>query len=263
MSPVTARSWRTAALLLPAGVAAAHVGPAATWLPGVRLLLFPGLSGAGHREHVALTFDDGPDPESTPHFLDALDGLGVRATFFVLGEHVVRHPALARETVRRGHELAVHGWTHDRPWRPAFARDAEEISRAVHAVHGVTGHRPRWYRPPYGILTTGRWSAARRAGLRTVLWSAWGKDWRADATPASVWARVAADLRGGGTVLLHDSDRYSAPGCGHSALGALPAIVEGCRDAGLTVGPLREHGSAPPPARTAVPTSAPADDGGR
>ncbi|EST35832.1 polysaccharide deacetylase family protein, partial [Streptomyces roseochromogenus] len=213
MSPRSGSPWRTAAVLVPAAVAAAHIGPAATWLPGVRLLLFPRLAGTGRRRHIALTFDDGPDPASTPRFLDTLDELGVRATFFVLGERVVRHHALVRETARRGHELAVHGWTHDRPWCPAPARDAEQVARAVRALHDISGHRPQWYRPPYGILTSGRWLAARRAGLRPVLWSAWGKDWTADATPASVRALVAADLRGGGTVLLHDSDRLAAPGC--------------------------------------------------
>jgi peptidoglycan/xylan/chitin deacetylase (PgdA/CDA1 family) len=257
MSPVPGRSWRAAALLLPAGAAAAHIGPAATWLPGLRPLLFPGFAGTGRRRHVALTFDDGPDPVSTPRFLDALDALGVRATFFVVGEHVVRHPAVVREAVRRGHELGVHGWRHDRPWRPAFARDAEEITRTVRAVHDITGHRPRWYRPPYGILTTSRWRAARRAGLRTVLWSAWGRDWTADATPESVRARVAADLRGGGTVLLHDSDRYSAPGCWHATLGALPSLVEGCRAAALEVGPLSEHGRTTPAAPAPVAGEAP------
>lgn len=249
MSLGSGRAWRTAAVLLPAGAAAAHIAPAATWLPGVRLRLFPGLSGTGHRHHVALTFDDGPDPDSTPRFLDALDALGVRATFFVLGERVVRHPALARETVRRGHELGVHGWTHDRPWLPAFARNAQEVGRSVRAVHDVTGRRPRWYRPPYGILTTSRWCAARRAGLRTVLWSAWGRDWTADATPASVRALVAADLRGGGTVLLHDSDRHAAPGSWQAALGALPGLVRDCREAGLTIGPLQDHGHRPFPPR--------------
>jgi peptidoglycan/xylan/chitin deacetylase (PgdA/CDA1 family) len=241
---MSGRPWRTAAVLLPAAVAAAHIGPAATWLPAVRLMLFPRLSGTGRRRHVALTFDDGPDPASTPRFLDVLDDLGVRATFFVLGENVVRHPALVRETARRGHELAVHGWTHDRPWRPAPARDAEQVARTVRALHDISGHRPQFYRPPYGILTSGRWLAARRSGLRPVLWSAWGKDWTAEATPASVRALVAADLRGGGTVLLHDSDRLSAPGCWRSALGALPALVRDCREAGLTVGPLRDHGCA-------------------
>ncbi|WP_328559113.1 polysaccharide deacetylase family protein [Streptomyces coelicoflavus] len=226
-----------------AAVALAHIGPAATWLPGLRRRRFPGLAGQGSPGHVALTFDDGPDPVSTPRFLDVLDVLGVRATFFVLGENAVRHPVVARELVRRGHELAVHGWTHDRPWWPSPARDARELPRAAQVVREVAGVRPLWYRPPYGILTSGRWAAARRAGLRPVLWTAWGKDWRHDATPASVRATVAADLRGGGTVLLHDTDHASAPGSWRAALGALPDIVRDCREAGLTVGPLGEHGT--------------------
>ncbi|MFH8336753.1 polysaccharide deacetylase family protein [Streptomyces sp. AM6-12] len=238
----SARALRTAAALLPLGLAGAHIGPAATWLPAVRLPLFPRLAGTGARHHVALTFDDGPDPVATPRFLDALDALGVRATFFVLGESAVRHPALVAEAARRGHELAVHGWSHDRPWRPALAGERAGVARTARAVHDLTGRRPRWYRPPYGILTSSRWLAARRAGLRPVLWSAWGKDWRADATAESVRALVTAQLRGGGTILLHDSDRQSAPGCWRSALDALPGIVRDCREAGLTVGPLGEHG---------------------
>ncbi|MFI0228558.1 polysaccharide deacetylase family protein [Streptomyces sp. NPDC017086] len=256
MPVLSGRSWRTAAAVLPAA-AAVHIVPAATWLPGVRPLLFPGFAGTGHPRHIALTFDDGPDPESTPRFLDALDALGVRATFFVLGEHAVRHPGVVRETVRRGHELGVHGWRHTRPWRPAPARDAEEVARAVRVVHDLTGRRPRWYRPPYGILTAGRWRAARRARLRTVLWSAWGRDWTAAATPASVRARIAADLRGGGTVLLHDSDRCGAPGCWRAALGALPALVRDCREAGLTVGPLGAHHVDPAPPAAPVPGERP------
>ncbi|WP_240330360.1 polysaccharide deacetylase family protein [Streptomyces sp. CB09001] len=223
--------------------ALAHIGPAATWLPELRRRRFPGLAGRGSPGHVALTFDDGPDPASTPRFLDVLDGLGVRATFFLLGENAVRHPALTRELVRRGHELAVHGWTHDRPWWPSPARDTRDLLRAVRLVDEVSGTAPRWYRPPYGILTSGRWAAARRAGLRPVLWTAWGKDWRHDATPASVRATVAADLCGGGTVLLHDTDHASAPGSWRATLGALPDIVRDCREAGLAVGPLGEHGA--------------------
>src|SRR5690606_28182749 len=90
---------RAVALPLAAG-ALAHIGPAATWLPVVRRRLSPRLAGVGHPRHVALTFDDGPDPVSTPRFLDALDGLGARATFFVLGDAVLRHPGVVRETVR-------------------------------------------------------------------------------------------------------------------------------------------------------------------
>src|SRR5262249_33288316 len=135
MALLSTRSRRTAAVVGPlAAAAAAHIGPAATWLPGLRRVCFPRLAGTGRPDHVALTFDDGPDPESTPRFLDALDDLGVHATFFVLGESVVRHPGLARETVRRGHELAVHGWRHDRPWLPFPARDARDMLRTVGAL---------------------------------------------------------------------------------------------------------------------------------
>ncbi|POX51344.1 polysaccharide deacetylase family protein [Streptomyces sp. Ru71] len=225
-----------------AGLSLAHIGPAATWLPGPRRRLLPGLAGVGRTGHVALTFDDGPDPVSTPRFLDVLDELGVRATFFVLGARATGHPAVLRETARRGHEVAVHGWAHERPWRPSPARDARDVRAAVSVVRELTGRRPRWYRPPYGILTSGRWAAARAAGLRPVLWSAWGRDWTADATAASVRASVAADLRGGGTVLLHDSDVTSAPGCWRAALAALPELVADCRAAGWTVGPLDGHG---------------------
>ncbi|MFF7140964.1 polysaccharide deacetylase family protein [Streptomyces nodosus] len=237
-------AWRALTVLAPfATVAALHIGPAVTWLPGLRRRLLPGLAGTGHPRHVALTFDDGPDPASTPHFLDALDGLGVRATFFLLGESVVRHPALTRAIAERGHELAVHGWSHDRPWLPRPARDRAEVVRAARVVGEVSGSRPRWYRPPYGILTSGRWAAARTAGLRPVLWTAWGRDWTADASPASVRDVIGTELRGGGTLLLHDSDRTSAPGCWRAALGALPDVVLGLREAGLSVGPLAEHGT--------------------
>ncbi|MFQ6145812.1 polysaccharide deacetylase family protein [Streptomyces seoulensis] len=233
---------RTAAALAPfAAVAAAHIVPAATWLPRLRTACLPGLAGLGRPDHVALTFDDGPDPASTPRFLDVLDRLGVRATFFVLGESVARHPQLTREIAARGHELGVHGWRHSRPWLPAPARDLGETAHAVRAVHEATGRRPVWYRPPYGILTGGRWAAARRLGLRPVLWTAWGRDWTAEATPASVHATVGAGLSGGGTILLHDSDRASAPSCWHAALGAVPTLVVACREAGWEVGPLSGH----------------------
>ncbi|ADI04016.1 secreted deacetylase [Streptomyces bingchenggensis BCW-1] len=227
----------TAALMV-----AAHIGPAGTWLPGVRRALFPALAGRGRPNHIALTFDDGPDPGSTPQFLDALDELAVRATFFVLGDSVMRHPRTAYEISRRGHELAVHGWTHSRPWLPTVARDLHEVEGAARVVRRATGAVPRWYRPPYGVLTGGRGLAAARAGLRPVLWTAWGRDWTARATPASVLATVCRDLRGGGTVLLHDSDRAAEPGCWRATLGALPALVRVCRDEGWTVGPLADHG---------------------
>lgn len=235
------RAGAAAALSL-AAVAVCHAGPAVTWLPPVRRTLLPGLAGMGHPRHVALTFDDGPSPASTPCFLRVLDELEVRATFFVLGAALAENPDLGRSIADHGHELAVHGWHHARPWRPAPRRDLRDVARAAALVRRVGGVRPRWYRPPYGVLNAGRWAASRRAGLQPVLWSAWGRDWTADAGPGSVLAEVTATLTGGGTVLLHDSDRTSHPGSWRAALGALPALVTRCRDAGWRVGPLAEHG---------------------
>ncbi|WP_069814037.1 polysaccharide deacetylase family protein [Streptomyces sp. TP-A0874] len=245
-APHGGRSRRRTAGGALAGVAlttaAWHIGPAVTWLPAFRRVLTPSLDGRGHPGHVALTFDDGPDPDSTPYFLQMLEQLSVRATFFLLGSALERHPDLGRALLAGGHELAVHGWDHERPWRPAPRRDAQEIARAVAVVERISGGRPIWYRPPYGILTAGRWSAARRSGLRPVLWSAWGHDWTQRADPVSVLSEVLAGVRGGSTVLLHDSDRVSAPGSWRAALGALPGLVHACHASGLTVGPLDEHG---------------------
>ncbi|MFJ8649499.1 polysaccharide deacetylase family protein [Streptomyces sp. NPDC093546] len=245
VGPLSSRTAAWAALT----AAAWHVGPAVTWLPGPRALLWPGLDGRGDPSRVALTFDDGPDPASTPRFLRALDELSVRATFFVLGERLARHPDLGRRIAAEGHELAVHGWRHDRPWCPRPLRDPRDLARTTELVAEAAGQQPLWYRPPYGILTGGRWAAARAAGLRPVLWSAWGRDWTADATPGSVLAEVTRTLRGGGTVLLHDSDVTSAPGAWRAALGALPGLVAACRARGLTVGRLADHGLGGRPAR--------------
>ncbi len=219
---------------------AGHVLPAATWLPGLRRAWFPDLAGIGNPGHVALTFDDGPDPGSTPLFLDALDALGVRGTFFLVGDSARRHRRLAAQIADRGHELAVHGWRHDRPWLPSVRREMRDLRRATAVIADLAGAAPRWYRPPYGILTGGRRIAAAQAGLQPVLWSAWGVDWAPGATAASVRARIARDLRGGGTVLLHDADR-SGSGRWRPALAVLPRLVADWRAADWAAGPLGEH----------------------
>ncbi|GLW07843.1 polysaccharide deacetylase familiy protein [Microtetraspora sp. NBRC 13810] len=227
-------------LALPLGLALGYAGPAATWLPSVRRWL-PALAGTGRPGHVAITFDDGPDPASTPRFLDELDRLGCRATFFVLGEMLDRHRALGARIVAEGHEMAVHGWGHGNALLARPGQVAGEVRRAARLVTEVTGVRPRWYRPPYGVLSWEALLAARAHRLRPVLWTVWGRDWAATATPGSVLAAVTPGLRGGATILLHDSDHTSAPGSWRSALGALPVLVDRCRRAGLDVGPLREH----------------------
>jgi len=93
-------------------LAVAHAGPGVTALASVRRRFFPRLSGQGRADHVALTFDDGPDPAWTPAFLEVLATWKARATFFMLGPMAVQAPGLAAEIAAAGHEVAVHGWAH-------------------------------------------------------------------------------------------------------------------------------------------------------
>jgi peptidoglycan/xylan/chitin deacetylase (PgdA/CDA1 family) len=239
---VATMALRTTALAAAGLAAGAHAAPALTNVDVVRRRFFPGLSGVGTPGHVAVTFDDGPQPESTPAFLEALDRLGWRVTFFMLGSMVQRSPGLAAEVAAAGHEIAVHGYTHrSEMFRTPRAIDAD-LARAVDTVSGATGRDLHWFRPPYGTLSAGGVAAARRQGLRTVLWSTWGRDWRAEATPRTVVADVAEHLAPGATVLLHDSDCTSAPGAWKSALGALEPLAELFAGRDLTPGPLGGHG---------------------
>lgn len=224
-----------------AGLGLAHAGPAASWLPPVRDRLLPALAGRGRADHVALTFDDGPDPLSTPRFLDLLDELEVHATFFVLGARVARHPGVVAETAARGHEVAVHGWTHKPQWLPHPQRDVTELHLACDVVEQACGARPEWFRPPFGVLTAGLWRAARSAELRPVLWGAWGKDWEEQRTAREVERTVLDSLRGGTTLLLHDSSPDGRGEAWRTTLEAVPGIVESCRRVGWDVGPLAEH----------------------
>jgi peptidoglycan/xylan/chitin deacetylase (PgdA/CDA1 family) len=238
---------RAAGLPLAVGAAglAAHLAPSVAAIGPLRRAVLPGLCGVSPAAHVALTFDDGPDPASTPRILDGLAAHDVRATFFVLGSQLAAHPDLGRRIAAEGHELAVHGWTHRPHLLRTPAATARDLRRGHDCVASVSGARPRWWRPPHGIPTGAGLLAARRLHLRPVLWTADGRDWRADATAQSVLDRITPRLRAGAVVLLHDSDVVSAPGSWRATLAALPRLLAACTRLGLAVGPLAEHGLGP------------------
>ena len=219
-----ARSAGWSAGIALAGVAGAQIGPAVTLLGVFRPELWPSLAGRGLADHVALTIDDGPDPVATPEFLDLLAARGVRATFFMLGAAVAKVPEIAAEVAAAGHDIGVHGWNH-RPLPPQGPLATyDNLARARDRIAEATGRVPRLFRPPYGVLTGSALAAGRRLGMTPVLWTAWGREWRRAATPASVYATLVRGLDGGGTVLLHDSDRYAPPGSWRAMLGVVPVL---------------------------------------
>jgi len=225
-----------------AGLAAVQLAPAVAAVGPVRRHLAPALSGFGDRRHVALTFDDGPDPRSTPAFLAVLREWRVRATFFLLGESVARWPALGRELADAGHEVGVHGWDHRCLARRGPRTTRTDLARAHAVIADRTGAVPHWYRPAYGVATLPALREARRLDLTPVLWTHWGRDWTGHASAESVFRTATGNLFGGATVLLHDCPGgQAAPDAWRATLGALPRLLEHCAERGLLVGPLGEH----------------------
>ncbi|HLL91920.1 MAG TPA: polysaccharide deacetylase family protein [Solirubrobacteraceae bacterium] len=209
--------------------------------------LLPGLAGAwpalrrplGVEDHTAsgrgyaLTFDDGPHAQGTPAVLEILRRERVRATFFLVGEQVLRNPGLAREIVDAGHGIGLHCHRHRNLLRLAPWQVGEDIARAQATIESSTGRSPRLYRPPYGVLNAAALRLARRRGWRTLLWSHWGRDWEARATPTSIALRVTSGAGEGAVLLLHDADDYSAAGSWRRTVQALPRVLDTLAGRGL------------------------------
>jgi peptidoglycan-N-acetylglucosamine deacetylase len=189
---------------------------------------FPGRERAP--SGIALTFDDGPDPDATPALLEILDAAGVRATFFLVGEQLLVHHELGGAVTAAGHEVALHGFRHVEHDELDEPRD--DLLRGLDAVEAATGTRPVLFRPPYGRFSAASYAACRELGLEAVYWSAWGSDW--EAIPAARVAKlVRRDLAPGAIVLLHDSARYGHRPSAGPTVEALPAILEEARERGL------------------------------
>lgn len=172
-------------------------------------LVHRGVSG---RREVALTFDDGPDSRWTPALLDLLDARNHRATFFVIGERAAQNEALLQEIAFRGHEIANHSWSHSflTPFMSPKTL-ADELRRTNAVVERATGRRPRWFRPPIGLLSPRVVAGAHRAELEIVCWSASARDGVAHTTADEAFNRLEPALSPGAILVLHDA-RLSGDG---------------------------------------------------
>jgi peptidoglycan/xylan/chitin deacetylase (PgdA/CDA1 family) len=224
-APAAAAAALAAAYLLPG--AAHHVAP-------LRRVL-----GIAERTRgdagVALTFDDGPHPQGTPAVLSLLAARRVPATFFLVGEQVARDPGLAAEVAAAGHRVGLHCDRHRNLLRLGPRAVWEDIARARARIEDATGATIELYRPPYGVFNAAALAIAHARGWRPLLWTHWGRDWEARATPASIAARLTGPGLGPGSVLLaHDADDYGAPGSWRRTLAALPLVLDELDRRGLT-----------------------------
>jgi peptidoglycan/xylan/chitin deacetylase (PgdA/CDA1 family) len=175
---------------------------------------------------IALTFDDGPDPDWTPRVLDALSARDVRGTFFVVGERAARAPRVVRAIADAGHDVASHGWSHRSLWFCGPRRTEDEIARAQDLIADLTGREPTDFRPPWGMVNAALFPLLKKRGLRCVLWSIQPEGLRPADAEAQV-SSVVGRAHPGAIVDLHDAE--GTPRAPERLWAALPGMIDGLR----------------------------------
>lgn len=180
---------------------------------------------------VALTFDDGPNPEATPRILDALAARNVKATFFVLGRHADRWPDIVARAAREGHTIGNHGWHHRKLHvrGPGYVR--RDLTMGTESIERASGIRPRLFRAPHGFRSPWVTPIAASLGQKTVGWSRGVWD---SAKPGvdRIVRRTVEGTRPGRIMLLHDGDGYDMDGDRRQTADALPRILGELEDLG-------------------------------
>lgn len=197
-------------------------------------VLYPTIShGPRDRPRVALTFDDGPDPQVTPSILETLEAAGARATFFVIGRHLERHRQIAARALREGHELGNHSWMHS--YFQNFYRTGQQqsdVERSTRLIQELSGSDAEpLYRPPVGLKSPPLACVAHARRLKVIAWSLHSRDTLAR-DPSATAARVLSRIAPGDIVLMHDGHERDG---NHRRLAAtaLPLILRGLRERGL------------------------------
>lgn len=235
--------WALAAVALNhALLTAIGLWPRSTAL-GDNLLRLPVAAVA--RREVALTIDDGPEPEVTPAVLDLLDAAGARATFFCIAAHVLRHPELVREIVRRGHSVQNHSHVHSHRFSLLGPRGlAREVQAAQAVLSDVTGEAPGFFRAPAGLRNPFLAPVLHRMGLVLASWTRRGFDTR-ERDPQRVLERLTRGLAAGDILLLHDGNCARDVQGRPVVLTVLPALLAEFRRQGLVPVTLPQALSTP------------------
>ena len=220
----TAWPWLLGALALNhALLAGTGLWPRSTWLgPNIRRLP----AAAAARAEIALTFDDGPDPEVTPAVLEALDSFGAKATFFCIAERARLHPALCAEIVRRGHSVQNHSDRHGLGFALSGVRGFEhELGQAQDTLQRFTGAAPQFFRAPAGLRNPLLGAVLERRALRLVSWTRRGFD-TVQRRPERVVQRLASGLAAGDILVLHDGNCARTASGQVVVLAVLPELLQ-------------------------------------
>ena len=211
--------------------------PRSAWL-GPNMTRLPGAAAA--RGEIAITIDDGPDPQVTPAVLDLLDRHQARATFFCIGVRAQAHPELCREIVRRGHAVENHSQHHAHSFSfMGLGGLRRELALAQDTLAGITGQRPLFFRAPAGLRNPLLDPVLSGLGLQLASWTRRGFDTRTG-DPGVLLRRLTRGLRAGDILLVHDGNAARTLAGEHAILAVLPRLLEQSAAAGLRPVTLRE-----------------------
>ena len=205
--------------------------------------------------YIAMTFDDGPSPETTPRLLDILKQRNIKATFFMIGQNAERNPAIVKRILAEGHEIGNHSWTHPQLSKLSDDRVTEEINKTQNAIKDASGYTPVLMRPPYGAITARQkdW-IEKQFGLSVIIWSVDPFDWKRPGASV-IEERILAGARPGAIVLSHDIHKQTVD--------AMPATLDALAAKGfkfVTVSQLiamNKPKSSPTPGPQSHPSASP------
>lgn len=190
---------------------------------------------------VALTFDDGPSPLWTSKILDELKSANIKATFFMLGEHVAKYPEIARRVAEEGHEIGNHTYDHHVLLYYTLEELEKEIKDTERIIQKATGKTTRYFRPPKAWLTAQEKEKIKELGYRVILWSLNSKDW-VTFDDKYIVEYLAGHVHPGDIILFHDSGGvFSAEGGDrHETVKTIPRLVDKLRQMGYKLVTISE-----------------------
>jgi peptidoglycan/xylan/chitin deacetylase (PgdA/CDA1 family) len=205
--------------------------------------------------YIAMTFDDGPSPETTPQLLDILKQRNIKATFFMIGQNAEQSPAIVQRILAEGHEIGNHSWTHPQLSKLSDDRVTEEINKTQAAIKSACGYTPVLLRPPYGAITARQkdW-IEKQFGLSVIIWSVDPFDWKRPGASV-IEQRILAGARPGAIILSHDIHKQTVD--------AMPATLDALAAKGfkfVTVSQLiamNKSKSSPSPSPQSRPSASP------
>jgi peptidoglycan/xylan/chitin deacetylase (PgdA/CDA1 family) len=222
--------WLTVLLLDHAIIVGAGLAPRSRLLGPNLSQLPPADVSAGH---VALTFDDGPDPEVTPQVLEILRQRRVPATFFCTGQRAAAHPDIVKSIADGGHLIGNHSWSHSPAfWFTGPRKLARELDRTQELLESLGGQAPRYFRAPAGVRSPLLDPLLERRGLRLVSWTRRGFD-TVTRSPSKIVDRLVGRLAAGDVLLLHDGSAARTVSGSPVVLEVLPRLLDSLDARGL------------------------------